>query len=514
MKKIVFVLMFILLAGFATAASNVDFVYDSVGNSHVTFEDSGSIYYSYDDGAPELVATGTDPAIDVDSNNAPHIAFVNSAVQYSYKDVDGFWTTPMAIGGDRTPDISIDPSDKVYIIFKSGGNSGTVQLAQGPSFTVSNIASGNYETNYYVYYWEPKIQATADGYIMVMQHYYNYGYGSRGYYAIVRDQDGLSKHSPSTTDNTYYGQNPLTIIGDDVYLSYARGGNVYVASTDFSSWSESLMAAGNYPTIDSDGSNYAVSYSVSSSVKYIESADLTTEKTVADGSAPTIRLDATCVYYINGSSAVASSCSVVEDSCTDEDGDLVCVEDGDCDDSDKSAYPGATEVWYDGVDQDCDGLSDYDADKDGYDAKTYDGNDCDDKDETVTTECDDVVACTDEDDDGYCVEDDCNDNNPDSHETFWVYVDEDHDGFHKFGPANYNNDPESEHYQMLLACVSSWESFSLKTEGPDYCDDNMNAHTEIDCGFDDQPVDVPEFGLIGGILAVAGIGLLIFRKRK
>ena len=52
----------------------------------------------------------------------------------------------------------------------------------------------------------------------------------------------------------------------------------------------------------------------------------------------------------------------------------------DCDDSDPSAYPGATEAWYDGTDQDCDGWSDYDQDGDSYDSDAYSGTDCDDLD--------------------------------------------------------------------------------------------------------------------------------------
>ena len=56
---------------------------------------------------------------------------------------------------------------------------------------------------------------------------------------------------------------------------------------------------------------------------------------------------------------------------------------GDCDDNNSAARPNATETWYDGVDQDCDGESDYDADMDGFDALELGGLDCDDTDAAV-----------------------------------------------------------------------------------------------------------------------------------
>ena len=51
----------------------------------------------------------------------------------------------------------------------------------------------------------------------------------------------------------------------------------------------------------------------------------------------------------------------------------------DCDDSDPAIFPGTEEVWYDGVDQDCDRANDFDQDGDGFaTAEIGDGDDCND----------------------------------------------------------------------------------------------------------------------------------------
>ena len=56
----------------------------------------------------------------------------------------------------------------------------------------------------------------------------------------------------------------------------------------------------------------------------------------------------------------------------DDDGDgyTFCTED--CDDTDATVNPDGIEVYYDGTDQDCDGMSDFDQDMDGVDVYEVD----------------------------------------------------------------------------------------------------------------------------------------------
>ena len=66
----------------------------------------------------------------------------------------------------------------------------------------------------------------------------------------------------------------------------------------------------------------------------------------------------------------------------DGDGFIGAVGD-DCDDADAAIHPEASETYYDGVDQNCDSRDEYDADGDGHDSADYGGDDCDDAEATV-----------------------------------------------------------------------------------------------------------------------------------
>ena len=114
----------------------------------------------------------------------------------------------------------------------------------------------------------------------------------------------------------------------------------------------------------------------------------------------------------------------------------------DCDDDDASTYPGADDAWYDGVDSDCQGDSDYDQDGDGYDDPSGGGDDCDDLDPGIHPGAEDIpydgedtncdgLSDDDADGDGYDVDEDCDDTDgsisPGAEEVWYDGVDQDCD---------------------------------------------------------------------------------------
>ncbi len=110
----------------------------------------------------------------------------------------------------------------------------------------------------------------------------------------------------------------------------------------------------------------------------------------------------------------------------DDDGDGYSEAEGDCDDTDDTINPGATEIAYDGVDNDCDFYDLRDVDGDGYDSELVGGSDCDDGEPSIHPEAaevpyDDIdqdcdgADLTDIDGDGWLPADgDCDDTDPDA----------------------------------------------------------------------------------------------------
>jgi hypothetical protein len=95
-----------------------------------------------------------------------------------------------------------------------------------------------------------------------------------------------------------------------------------------------------------------------------------------------------------------SNCDVANDFDQDADGFVIdgcadpvycgaTVPGGDCDDLVGGVNPGEKEVYYDGLDADCDGASDFDADSDGHDSDEHGGRDCNDTTDRISPSADD-----------------------------------------------------------------------------------------------------------------------------
>jgi hypothetical protein len=193
----------------------------------------------------------------------------------------------------------------------------------------------------------------------------------------------------------------------------------------------------------------------------------------------------------------------------DIDGDLLTSCDGDCDDVDANSYPGASDGYGDGADENCDGIDGVDADGDGLaavfedcddsaaactdDCDDADGDgvricdgDCDDTDarahpgavevcDALDTDCDGVLLPDDADDDGdgdpVCT--DCDDADPAAHT-----LDADGDGEDTCGavPDCDDSDPLLHHadldYDTFSSCTGDCSDFNPNVHpgAPEACD--------------------------------------------
>ena len=185
----------------------------------------------------------------------------------------------------------------------------------------------------------------------------------------------------------------------------------------------------------------------------------------------------------------------------DEDGydDDTCARvaaDGDCDDTDPSVSPAGVEVWYDGIDSDCDGWSDYDADLDGEDI----GVDCDDTDPAISTAATEIwYDGVDSDCDGWSDYDadfdgedigvDCDDTDPTisttATETWYDGIDSDCDGW-----SDYDADFDGEDIGVDCDDTDPTISTAATETWYDGIDSDCDGWSDFDADHDGEEVGV------------------------
>ena len=175
---------------------------------------------------------------------------------------------------------------------------------------------------------------------------------------------GLSACLPDLKDDTAACAGPEICNGEDDDCD----GSVDENATDAPAW---------YPDGDGDGYGDPTTSTLSCEqpTGFVSEDKATGANADCDDGDDDIYPGAADTWY----DGVDSDCAGDSDYDQDGDGhDHDAFSGDDCDDEDADSYPGQSEVWYDGIDQDCDGLSDNDQDGDGHDDWEHGGDDCDD----------------------------------------------------------------------------------------------------------------------------------------
>ncbi len=175
---------------------------------------------------------------------------------------------------------------------------------------------------------------------------------------------GLHACLPDLEEDTAACSGPELCNGEDDDCD----GSVDENATDAPAW---------YPDADGDGYGDPTTSTISCEqpTGFVAEDKATGESADCDDGDDDIFPGADDTWY----DGVDSDCAGDSDYDQDGDGhDHDAFGGDDCDDADADAYPGQSEVWYDGVDQDCDGASDYDQDGDDHDSWEHGGDDCDD----------------------------------------------------------------------------------------------------------------------------------------
>ncbi len=193
--------------------------------------------------------------------------------------------------------------------------------------------------------------------------------------------DGLDNDCDGQTDDVGVGSDTFYVDGDSD--GFGSGAAV-----------QSCTRPAGHAAVDGDCDDNAADVNPDADERCNERDD-DCDGSVDDGIIPP-------TWYADADNDGYGDASSTADACTAPSGHV--GDDTDCDDADAAIHPGASDAWYDGVDSDCAGDSDFDADGDGFDSDAYSGTDCDDSDGLISPDASEICSNgIDEDCDGLAV---------------------------------------------------------------------------------------------------------------
>jgi hypothetical protein len=163
----------------------------------------------------------------------------------------------------------------------------------------------------------------------------------------------------------------------------------------------------------------------------------------------------------------------------------------DCDDDDGTVYSGAPETWYDGIDQNCDGASDFDQDGDGFDSSSYGYGTSDDCDDARASVHPNTTASPVDEDCATAFDDDCSGTENDENALgcdAW-YNDVDRDGYGKLSDSKCYCDASGTYSVSGVTAATADCNDASATVNPGVAAEDCDTTDDDDCDGDTNERD-------------------------
>ncbi len=358
---------------------------DSSGNTHIYYCDNGQTRHVLRSSSGSLSASLVADVcgnMAIDSAGKVHVSFyVAGEGQKHGTNSSGAWTSTLASSYGGGGPIDVDSSGNVHMTYYfSSSHQKRIEYITNTSgaWVTENIALCNYDD---IYGWQDcyilgptGIAAASSGKAHIVfksigeeSDYFMHSTNSSGAWS----SSSVASYRRDLYHNIYYSDINVDS-SDNAHFSYMLTASTtqskelkhYSTATGTESITADCVGSSEIVT-DMSGNahiaycdvNYATNRTGSLISENVDTLASSSGKSIAVDSAGYVHIS----YYSSGNLMYATNAPQ-----DDYDADGYSELQGDCDDDNASVSPEAVEIWYDGVDQNCDGWNDYDQDMDGY----------------------------------------------------------------------------------------------------------------------------------------------------